>query len=66
MILDAANNVYITASTKSTNFPTQTPFQAALGEKQDAVVVKLNPNLSTVLFSSYLGGAEDDAGPFFP
>ncbi len=33
-----------------------------LGGKQDAVVVKLNPTLSTVLFSSYLGGSEDDAG----
>ena len=62
VILDAANNVYIAASTKSTNFPTNAPFQAALGGKQDAVIVKLNPNLSTVLFSSYLGGAEDDAG----
>ncbi len=62
VILDGANNVYIAASTKSTNFPTQTPFQAALGGKQDAVVMKINPTLSTVLFSSYLGGAEDDAG----
>ena len=62
VILDAANNVYIAASTKSANFPVLTPFQAALGGKQDAVVVKLNPTLSTVLFSSYLGGSEDDAG----
>ena len=62
VILDGANNVYIAASTKSANFPTQTPFQAAIGGKQDAVVVKLNPNLSTVLFSSFLGGSEDDAG----
>ncbi len=37
-------------------------FRTTLGGKQDAVVLKLTPNLNTVLFSSYLGGAEDDAG----
>ncbi|HLO82632.1 MAG TPA: PKD domain-containing protein [Chitinophagaceae bacterium] len=62
VVLDAANNVYVAASTKSSNFPTNNAFQTTLGGKQDAVVIKLTPNLNTVLFSTYLGGAEDDAG----
>lgn len=62
VVLDGANNIYIAASTESANFPMQNAFQTTLGGKQDAVVMKINPTASTVLFSSYLGGAEDDAG----
>jgi gliding motility-associated-like protein len=60
--LDAANNVYIAASTSSIDFPVLNGFQNTSGGKQDAVVIKLTPTLSSVVFSSYLGGAEDDAG----
>lgn len=60
--LDAANNVYIAASTRSANFPTLNAFQTTLGGQQDAVIIKLTPTLSSVIFSSYLGGEEDDAG----
>ncbi len=60
VILDGGNNIYIAASTKSTNFPTLGAFQTANGGKQDAVVLKINPSANTVLFSSYLGGSEDD------
>lgn len=60
--LDGANNIYIAASTQSTNFPVQNAFQTNSGGGQDAVVIKLTPNLSSVIFSSYLGGGDDDAG----
>lgn len=62
VVLDGANNVYVAASTKSTNFPVQNGTQTKLNGKQDAVLIKLNPTLSTVLFSTYYGGSEDDAG----
>lgn len=62
VVLDGANNVYVAASTKSDNFPTLNAFQNTLGGKQDAVLIKLNPTLSSVIFSSYYGGLEDDAG----
>jgi gliding motility-associated-like protein len=62
VVLDGNNNIYVAASTKSSNFPTNNAFQTTLGGKQDAVVVKINANLNTVLFSTYLGGVEDDAG----
>jgi len=62
VILDNAGNVYLAACTQSTDFPT-TPgaFQTTSGGGQDGVVVKLSPDLGTVLFSSYLGGKAADA-----
>ncbi|MEP6700708.1 MAG: hypothetical protein ABJA85_05310, partial [Bacteroidota bacterium] len=67
VILDAAGNVYIASSTQSTNFPvTAGVFQGTSSGgspqyHQDGVVLKLNPNLSSILFASYLGGSGDDA-----
>ncbi len=60
--LDKAGNVYIASSTRSSNFPTLGPFDATLGGKQDAVIVKFNPNLTSLIYSSYLGGSQNDAG----
>ena len=70
VILDGANNIYVASSTQSigsltSRFPT-TPgvFQAnpgGTGNFQDAVVLKLNSTCSGVLWSSFLGGAGDDA-----
>ena len=61
VILDKANNVYIAASTLSSDFPVRNGSQNASGGMQDGVVIKLSPNLSTIFFSTYLGGADDDA-----
>ncbi len=62
VILDGAGNIYVASCTRSTNFPT-TPqaFQGSSGGRQDGVVLKMDPNAGTLLFSSYLGGSEDDA-----
>lgn len=62
VILDAANNIYIASSTQSSNFPVVGGVQATRGGAQDAVVVKLTPNLNALMFSTYLGGNADDAG----
>jgi gliding motility-associated-like protein len=62
VIIDNLDNVYVAASTFSSNFPTNNPVQASLGGGQDAVLVKLNSNLSALLFGTYLGGTRDDAG----
>jgi len=63
VICDAANNVYIASTTSSLNFPT-TPgaYQTAYGGGlQDAVVFKLNQDLSGMAWSTYLGGSAADA-----
>lgn len=63
VILDRSANVYFTASTKSSNFPvTSTAYQSSLSGVQDAVVVKLNSTLTSLTYSTYLGGSQDDAG----
>ena len=58
--IDTARNVYVTGTTRSTNFPTASPRQGALGGNTDAFVAKLNPAGSALLYSSYLGGAATD------
>lgn len=60
--LDKFGNVYIASSSRSANFPIIGGFDNTLGGKQDAVVLKFNSNLSSVVWSSYLGGSENDAG----
>jgi gliding motility-associated-like protein len=59
--LDAMNNIYIASSTRSSNFPTANGFDNTLGGKQDGVIAKLNSNLSSLLYSSYIGGSSVDA-----
>jgi gliding motility-associated-like protein len=59
--LDPAGNVYLASCTQSPDFPTVNAFQPNLAGKQDGVVLKLSPDLSNVLFSSFLGGSGDDA-----
>ena len=61
VILDNAGNVYLGSCTQSNNFPTVSPFQSSNGGAQDGVVLKMSPDLSTLLFSSYLGGDGNDA-----
>jgi gliding motility-associated-like protein len=63
VIVDNQNNIYLTASTQSTNFPTTAnAFQNGLAGFQDAVIVKLDNTLSNLLWSTYLGGNSEDAG----
>ena len=68
VILDASGNVYFVSCTQSNNFPTtavsgQTTLAGtnAKGRAQDAVMLKLTPDLSSVLFSVLIGGTDDDA-----
>jgi gliding motility-associated-like protein len=61
VILDNAGNIYLGSCTQSNNFPTVSAFQSSNGGAQDGVVLKMSPDLSTLLFSSYLGGNGNDA-----
>lgn len=62
VITDKLGNVYVASSTQSGNFPTSAnAAKASLGGTQDGVYVKLNPTLSTLLYSTYIGGGSDDA-----
>lgn len=61
IIVDNQNNVYVGSCTFSNNFPTNNAFQTNSGGKQEGVVFKLSQDLSTLIWSSYIGGNNDDA-----
>jgi len=59
--VDAAGNAYIGGSTDGADFPT-TPgaFQTTFAGVDDCVALKLNPTGSALLYSTYLGGSNED------
>ncbi len=62
IITDNLSNVYIGTCTFSTDFPgTSNGFQTTNHGKQEGVVFKLDYNLSNLVWSTYLGGSENDA-----
>ncbi len=61
LIADKDNNYYIGSITESDNFPTKNPFQSTLKGSFDGVIFKIDSNLSKMLWSSYIGGAGQDA-----
>lgn len=63
VLLDHAGNVLVVSSTYSTNFPvTPGAYQTTPGGGQDAVVFKMDNQLSSMIWSTYLGGSGNDAG----
>lgn len=58
---DSSGNVYVTGNTSSTNFPVYNGFQPYFGNT-DALIAKLDPTGSTLVYSSYLGGSDSDFG----
>ena len=62
IILDANQNVYISSTTQSANFPTVNAAQPSISGNQDAVIFKLNSTLSTLQWSTYFGGNSDETG----
>lgn len=65
--VDAAGNVYLASCTQSFDFPViggafQTKMPGAKGAfTQDGVVIKINPSVNQVIWSTYLGGSGFDA-----
>lgn len=60
--LGPSNAVIITGRTTSTDFPTVGPYQDSSGGDYDAFVAKLNAGGTSLLYSTYLGGAGYDDG----
>jgi hypothetical protein len=60
--LDSAGNVYVTGLTYSPNFPLVNAIQSTFGGFDDAFVTKINANGSALVYSTYLGGSDDDRG----
>jgi len=66
VVIDDAGFIYIAAQTQSrTTFPIRPSagavFQSTYGGgTQDAAIIKVDPNCSNILFSSYMGGSGND------
>jgi hypothetical protein len=61
--VDVGGNAYVTGETWSSDFPT-TPgaFDTSHNGKDDAFVVKLNQNGSSLSYGTFIGGSDDDFG----
>lgn len=61
--VNSSGNAYLTGITASTNFTTTSGvMQGTLAGPTDAFVTKLNPNGTSAIFSSYLGGGGAEIG----
>lgn len=62
IITDAKNNIYVGSCTFSNDFPVAgNAFQSQNAGEQEGVIFKLKDDLSSLLFSNYIGGSGDDA-----
>ena len=61
VLTDGDNNVYLASVTQSSNFPVAQALQSRLQGSSDAVVVKLPRLLDALTWSTFLGGAQNDA-----
>ncbi len=61
VILDNDGYIYVAGQSQS-NFPTTAnAFQKTKAGNQDGVVLKINPDCNSVIWSTFLGGDGDDA-----
>jgi hypothetical protein len=62
--VDAFGAAYIVGDTRSTNFPTASPLQAANAGAEDLFVTKVDAAGSSLVFSTYLGGSAREGTGF--
>jgi gliding motility-associated-like protein len=62
IVLDDNGDVLVAACTQSNNFPVSAgAVQQQIGSQQDGCAFKLSPDLSTLAWSTFLGGNDNDA-----
>jgi hypothetical protein len=60
LVLDRANDVYVTGSTASSDFPLVNPYQSSYPGSFNAFLSKVSADGSSLLYSTYLGGNGSD------
>lgn len=58
--IDNGKNIYICGTTSSSDFPVAGMIDQVYGGKKDGFVAKLNPEMTELTYSYYVGGDEDD------
>ena len=59
--IDNQNNIYLATCTYSADFPVTNSYQQQNNGGQEGCIVKMDNQLSSIIWSSYLGGRKDDA-----
>ncbi len=59
---DSSGHVYVTGETTSSNFPKKNPLQQNFSAPSEAFVTKIGPVGTNLVYSTYLGGNNSDAG----
>ncbi|MBM3460420.1 MAG: hypothetical protein FJX77_18010, partial [Armatimonadetes bacterium] len=59
--VDSAGHAYVAGTTHSNDFPVMLPAQGVHGGRVDAFAARLAPDGSRLLYSTYLGGSDDDS-----
>jgi gliding motility-associated-like protein len=60
VVVDGSDNIYIASCTFSNNFPANS-FKTFNSGSEDGVIAKLNSNLSSLNWATYIGGTDADA-----
>ena len=60
IVVDASGAAYVTGSTDSSDFPTTNALQPQRSGMTDAFVVKIAPEGGAMIYSTFLGGLQDD------
>jgi hypothetical protein len=60
--VDQSGNAYITGETSSVDFPVMNSLQETFKGNTDAFLVMLNPDGKSIVYSTYIGGNEQDRG----
>jgi len=61
IVIDSGRNIYIAGATLSDTFPTANAYQAGRAGGYDAFITKISSPGNTLLFSTYLGGSDNDS-----
>jgi len=60
LAVDGSGNAFLAGITNSPNFPTANAMQAGLSGVRDAFVAKINAAGNALVYSTYLGGSDED------
>ena len=60
--VDGSGNAYVVGTTNSSDFPTENPYQATYHGGNDVFVTKLSSSGNSLVYSTYLGGSNQDYG----
>ena len=60
--VDSSGSAYVTGGTNSLNFPTLNQYQGTMAGFYDLFVTKFTPSGNALVYSTYLGGLQEDYG----